>query len=256
MYFVARYPALIGGCKMRWNYFESAHGKGEWDGAGAVVKRALAAEQIQNPLRPLQNAAQVVKFLEKKYTERVASSYAHAKTSPLSRVFWLIGNTEVDHNDKSIKCNTLPGLKSLYSIMGFSMADPTMLRTRELSCFCVPCIYGDWTECENLAHVQEWAVQRLCPMHAGGVAQQIEEIDDEANWVSDGISEEVDDLVDIGENFMIPAEEENEDRVEFYILQCQAKKFVLAEPKTCPLGGVFRDESKCSPFFLLESSIV
>jgi len=67
---------LTGGCMMHWNFFESAHGKGEWDGVGAVVKRALATNQIQNPLRPLQNAIQVVQFLEEKYTERVFSSYA------------------------------------------------------------------------------------------------------------------------------------------------------------------------------------
>jgi hypothetical protein len=63
MYFVARYPMLTKGCMMRWNYFETTHGKGEWDGAGAVVKRALSVEQIQNPLRPLGNAGQVIDFL-------------------------------------------------------------------------------------------------------------------------------------------------------------------------------------------------
>lgn len=94
---------------MNWNFFESAHGKGEWDGAGAVVKRALAAEQIENPLRPLRNAVEVVDFLEEKYIERVPSSYARATTPPLSRVFWLIGDIAIDHADNSIKCHTLPG---------------------------------------------------------------------------------------------------------------------------------------------------
>ena len=41
-----------------------------------MVKSALAAEQIENPLRPLQNAAEVVDFLEEKFIERVPSSYA------------------------------------------------------------------------------------------------------------------------------------------------------------------------------------
>jgi hypothetical protein len=35
---------------MLWNYFESVHGKGEWDGAGVVVKRGLRAKQIRNLL--------------------------------------------------------------------------------------------------------------------------------------------------------------------------------------------------------------
>lgn len=29
MYFVARYPMLTNGCKMRWNFFGSGHGKGK-----------------------------------------------------------------------------------------------------------------------------------------------------------------------------------------------------------------------------------
>jgi hypothetical protein len=46
MYFVSCYPLLNGRYKMRWNYFESAHSKGKWDGASAIVKRALRAEKI------------------------------------------------------------------------------------------------------------------------------------------------------------------------------------------------------------------
>lgn len=239
MYFVARYPSLTGGCLMRWNFFESAHGKGEWDGAGAVVKRALRAEQIQNPSRPLQNADQVVEFLKENYSTRVASSYNQCRSNFISRVFWNIGEFEVDHRDSNIKCRTLPGSKSLYSIMGFSMTDPTLIRTRELSCFCVPCVDGNWLSCENPSHVQDWKVQRLNPFTTGTLALQIEMLDDEANWVHDGVSVEIGDLVCVGDNFMIPAESENEDGVDYYILQCQLPKFVLQEPLTCPWGGEF-----------------
>jgi len=63
---------------MNWNFFESAHGKGEWNGAGVVVKRALAVVQIENPLRPLWNTTEVVDFLKEKYTERISSSYTRA----------------------------------------------------------------------------------------------------------------------------------------------------------------------------------
>lgn len=49
---------------MVWNFFGSGHGKGEWDGAGAVVKRALRSEQLMNPNRPLQNARDCVTFLD------------------------------------------------------------------------------------------------------------------------------------------------------------------------------------------------
>jgi hypothetical protein len=239
MYFVSCYPLLTGQYKIWWNYFESAHGKGEWDGAGAMVKRALRAEQIQNPLQPLQNAVLVVEFLEEKYTKRVASSYQQSTTPPLSRVFWHIGEKEVDHHDKNVKCNTLPGSKNLYSIMGFSMSDPTLLQTRALSCFCVPFINGQWGGCENPSHVQDWEVQRLVPVNCRAIAEQIAEMDNEENWMHDGVSVQIGDLVEIGDNFMVPAAEENDDRVEYYILQCQRSKFVLDEALTYPWGGNF-----------------
>lgn len=239
MYFVARYPILTKGCKMLWNFFETAHGKGEWDGAGAVVKRALTAEQIMNPARPLQNAAQVVSFLDEKYSRRVASSYNKSRLTPISRVFWHIEDDKVNHEDRSIRCKTLPASKALYSIMGFSETDPTLLMTRALSCFCIPCVDGDWANCENATHVQEWDVKRLVPESASAVAEHVAEVDDEDNWVHDGVSTELGDFVEVGDNFMIPAEEDNEDGVEFYILQCTRRKFELQEPLNCPWGGVF-----------------
>lgn len=49
---------------MLWNFFGTGHGKGEWDGAGAVVKKALRSEQLLNPHRRLQNAADCVQFLD------------------------------------------------------------------------------------------------------------------------------------------------------------------------------------------------
>ncbi len=64
MYFVARYVGLTSGCKMSWHYFGTRHGKGEWDGVGVVVKRALKAEQLHNPQRRLQNAVDVIEFFK------------------------------------------------------------------------------------------------------------------------------------------------------------------------------------------------
>jgi hypothetical protein len=49
---------------MNWHYFRIGHGKGEWDGASVVVKRALRAKQPHNPQRKLQDAADVEFFIE------------------------------------------------------------------------------------------------------------------------------------------------------------------------------------------------
>jgi hypothetical protein len=39
--FVAKYLGFINGCSMTWSFFGIGHGKGEWDGVGALVKKTL-----------------------------------------------------------------------------------------------------------------------------------------------------------------------------------------------------------------------
>lgn len=73
---------------MLWSYYGTGHGKGEWDGAGAVVKRALRTEQLLNPQRRLQNAADCVDFLESSMGGQVASRYGGIRFSlPLLVLF-------------------------------------------------------------------------------------------------------------------------------------------------------------------------
>jgi hypothetical protein len=85
---------------------------------------------------------------------------------------------------------------------------------------------------------------RLVPESACAVAAHVEQMDVESNWVHDGVSLELRDLVLIGDNFMIPTEEDNEDGVDFYIIQCTRSKFMLEEPLHCPWSSIFapRDE--------------
>jgi hypothetical protein len=46
------------------------------------------------------------------------------------------------------------------------------------------------------------------------------------------------DLLYISDNFMVIAEEGNDEDVDFYILQCQKPKYVVQETFTCSWGGV------------------
>jgi len=50
---------------MLWKFYGSDHRKGEWDGAGAVVKRTLRSKQLLNPSTSLKNAQDCVTFLKK-----------------------------------------------------------------------------------------------------------------------------------------------------------------------------------------------
>lgn len=49
IYFVAKYPNLTDVCKMLWQYFGSGHGKGEWDGARAVVLKSRLRHEQRTP---------------------------------------------------------------------------------------------------------------------------------------------------------------------------------------------------------------
>jgi len=62
-------------------------------------------------------------------------------------------------------------------------------------------------------------VQRLVLVSVA-IVEDVKDIVDADIWVHYGESMEIGDLVEVGDNFMIPMEDDNEDVVEFYILQC------------------------------------
>ena len=65
-YFVARYYQLTG-LQMMHNFSASGHGKGEHDGAGAVIKRTLTHEELKPDGWPMKCAADVANFLKFKF---------------------------------------------------------------------------------------------------------------------------------------------------------------------------------------------
>ena len=138
---------------------------GEWDGAGAVVKRALRMEQIRNPERQLQNALQCVDFLKQGFSSRAPSSYAGSTTRDIQRTFWHVGEHDINR-ESSMACHTIAGSRSFHSIMGNSATNNTSLLVRELSCYCAPCIERDWENCEQLEHVKRWRAVQLQPKAA------------------------------------------------------------------------------------------
>lgn len=58
---------------------------GEWDGAGAVVKRAIRTHQIQHPEDEMTNAQHCVDFLKSRFSHRALSPYEQSKDLPVSR---------------------------------------------------------------------------------------------------------------------------------------------------------------------------
>lgn len=67
-----------------WIFFESGHGKGEHDGAGACVKRALVKEQLKVSVAELLNARSIVDWCS------LALSLGGTLDSVVHRFFWLV----------------------------------------------------------------------------------------------------------------------------------------------------------------------
>ena len=95
----------------------------EWDGAGAIIKRALRTVQLLNPNKQQQDAKQCVEFLTETLPIRMANSYQKQKAD-ICRKFWHIAKSEVVRSSP-FGYATIPGLRNLYSIFSFSIADPT-----------------------------------------------------------------------------------------------------------------------------------
>lgn len=195
--------------------------------------------QIQHPEDEMANAQHGVNFLKSRFSNRVMSSYEQSKELPISREFWHIGIEDEDRSNEW-DCRTIPGSSKFHSILGSSQTDPTLLLVRELSCFCAPCINLDWVNCEQQSHVSHWRVVRLRPKAAGPVQAQIALAEDARNLPDSAGTGALGDIVLLGDNFVIPAEEGNDEGVEFYILQCQKEKFQVQEDFLDPWGGDFR----------------
>ena len=72
---------------MSWFFSASGHGKGEHDGAGAVVKRTLTHEQLKADGPKLTCAADVVAYCRANLSEEGADACYASKQRKIARVF-------------------------------------------------------------------------------------------------------------------------------------------------------------------------
>jgi hypothetical protein len=118
--------SLTSGCQMSWNYFGSGHGKGEVDGASALLKRQIRIEQIKPQGRKLQNATKIVEFL-KEQSARVHVGPRGARCTT-SKFFWEIktaGIRAVDREDtRTVNLEHVP----------FRSLGPVFMRPADLDC--------------------------------------------------------------------------------------------------------------------------
>ena len=125
----------------------------------------------------------------------------------------------------------------MHSIFAPDQRDPTKLLLRDLSCFCGPCLDENSINCERKTYVKPWTVYKIQPRNVGFAAAVLAEEDDEETWEYEYDGECMEDLVQPGDNFAVPATEDNDEGVPFYILQCQQPKHILEFDLECVWGG-------------------
>ena len=249
-YFVGRYQSLTG-LSMIWNFFESGHGKGEHDGAGAVIKRALTHEQLKADGEVLKNAGDVVEFLRK-----------HFQDSDVKRVFWEVGINDVNRENEW-NCEGIPQLRTLHSVRGYTWAGSHCIGVRQLSCYCYNCTRGLWKRCANRAHVTNWEYHTMVPLEDMDTGDT-RHVDNEM-FMTEGNGDQLSDALMVGDTFAVNAEEGNPEGADFYLLKCIQTKTLATTaicdgwdnnigPGTFYVTGVFYERIDDAMFRLLDSA--
>ena len=137
LYYVSRYPALTGGCVCVWSFFGSGHGKGLYDGVGAVVKWYIRTAQLDPHVTELPNAEQVVNLLTEKLSSRPETSYSGTNKFVVFRRFWHVTKAAVEAERKTpYMCMRIAGTRDLHQIRSVGAMETNWLLTKTLACFC------------------------------------------------------------------------------------------------------------------------
>jgi hypothetical protein len=97
----------------------------------------------------------------------------------------------------------------------------------------------DWENCESQSHVRAWKLVKLRPNNTRLVCDTMDEHDNEEDWEFGGNGGLVGDMLNIVDNFVVSTKEDNDEGVEFYILQCQRPRFFVKEAFECVWEGSF-----------------
>ena len=134
----------------------------------------------------------------------------------------------------------MDGSSLMHLVASISATNPTKLAIRDLSCFCGPCQVMDWESCENSAHVSSWHLiilkTAILWIACGQMAHEGDGQD--SQYGKDGAS--LANLLEIGDNFALPAQSGNLEGVQFYLLKCIHLKYIVSSQFTCKWGHEFQ----------------
>ena len=211
-YFVARYFCITN-IDMMWSFFGSGHGKGEHDGAGAVIKRTLTHEQLKANSWILKSACDVVAFLQHRFCS--------ADNQGVRRIFWEVKESDVPR-ERKWDCKRVKGSRSMHCVNGYSTTDNCSLRSRKLSCFCYSCMCQRWARCSNVAYVEQWDYIQITPEDNESLNTYLSDEEGEDFPLYAGHHDALSDALCVGDNFATNTTEKD---VDFYLLKCTTRKY-------------------------------
>ena len=150
-----RFKTKSGATTILWETCAPGHGKGPWDGIGAVIKRFM--RQLEKKSKMYGQGARDIccalldHFDKHKLGSQVAISdfvfhYILAKIEPLlpgRENVW----SAIVRPFAPPTVTDLPGIRSSFC---FRLADANVLAYRELSCRCRCCLEHRWNECNSV----------------------------------------------------------------------------------------------------------
>ncbi len=121
----------------------------------------------------------------------------------------------------------MKGSRKIHQIQAHG--DPLNPMVRDLACFCEYYLNEDWEFCVNVAHIEQWWLETLQPSNVTS-AQNLNVVDEadvgqKLDFGSNG--ESLDATLKVDDNFVVPVEDGNHEKVKFYKMCCERLPFTL-----------------------------
>ncbi|KAL3681663.1 hypothetical protein R1sor_024619 [Riccia sorocarpa] len=200
-------------------------------------KNALEREQRKGIRgHKLEDVADVVQFLTSKFELDREMAYGHQQNA--RRFFWEVKVGEVERS-KELDCLPIKGTCSLHCFHGYSRSNPTLLRIKELSCFCAVCVDDEGVRCPAQAYIGKWKLESIHAIKPQDVIAFAEKIGSGMGQGVDWSDGSIAELIEVGDFFAVEAEVPNEFNADFWIIQCTKPMYQLEKDHTDDYGCTF-----------------
>ncbi|KAL3686037.1 hypothetical protein R1sor_004059 [Riccia sorocarpa] len=215
--------------------------------ARAEAKQLLSNARANGAAVPSSGSATIADR-EKMRREREASRKRRKYWETRS---WPDDSTEVqesavvqrDKGDRHIR-RIVSELVNLFNKSTRSISrNPTLLKVREMCCFCPSCIDEDWDNCSNFEYTGPWTLHNVHPRKPADVVDYVDAIGHGQGIGDQWVEGTIADVVEVGDFFAVEAEWPNDYSAEFWILQCTKPLHVLADTITDPYGETHEEGS-------------